>query len=131
LEFRLTSDERRQLTKRDTQNLTAYQLLMQGFYLMNQFTPQAIEKAIPYLEKAIEVDPQYALAHSYLAGCHILFTTLNVAPPRAVADKVRALTAKTRLTKHCLPRITPKASSIFFMIGIWRKPKKLSGAPSS
>ena len=103
LEFQLTNDERRQLAKRDTENLTAYQFLMRAFYLMNQFTPQSIEKAIPHLEKAIEIDPNYALAHSYLAGCNILFTTLNVAAPSMVADKVRSLTAKALALDATLP----------------------------
>lgn len=103
LELQLTSHERQQLAKRDTESLTAYQLSMQAFYYMSQFTPQSIAMAIPYLEKAIEADPNYALAYSYLAGCNILFTTLNVCSASEVADKVRTYAKKAITLDNALP----------------------------
>jgi TolB-like protein/Flp pilus assembly protein TadD len=103
LEFQLTNSDRRRLAKRATENLSAYQFLMRAFYYMNQFTPQSTAKAVPELEKAIEIDPDYALAYAYLAGCNILLTTLGVVPTSAVADKIRFLSAKALTLDETLP----------------------------
>jgi TolB-like protein/Flp pilus assembly protein TadD len=103
LEFQLTSGERRQLTKRETENLSAYQLFTRGLFYMHQFTPQATVKAIPYLEKAIETDPNYALAHAFLVGCYLQFASFNVASPAALEEKSRALAKKGLELDEALP----------------------------
>src|SRR5262249_2224867 len=39
------------------------------------------EKAIEYFNQAIAIDPNYALAYSGLADCHIAMTTYGISPP--------------------------------------------------
>ena len=71
LRQRLTGDQEKSLTKNQTQNTEAYQLYLQGRYHWNKRTDPANNKAIEYFQKAIEKDPQYAMAYVGLAECYV------------------------------------------------------------
>ena len=73
LRLRLTSHERKRLTKRYTQNTEAYQLYLKGRYHWNRRTEEGLKKGIQYFEQAIAKDPGYALAYAGLADCNALF----------------------------------------------------------
>ena len=49
-----------------TQNLQAYDFYLRGKYLLNEVDEESLNKAIPLFEKAIAIDPQFALAHAAL-----------------------------------------------------------------
>lgn len=70
LRLKLTNEERRQLTKRYTENAEAYQLYLKGRYYWNKREPTSIRKAIDYFEQAISKDPEYALAYAGLADSY-------------------------------------------------------------
>ena len=59
LRLRLTSHERKRLTKRYTQNAEAYQLYLKGRYHWNRRTEEGLKKGIQYFEQAIAKDPGY------------------------------------------------------------------------
>jgi serine/threonine-protein kinase len=63
LRLRLSGEEKKQLEKRYTQNTEAYFLYSLGRYHSEKFTKEGLEKGIEYYEKAIGVDPKYALAY--------------------------------------------------------------------
>src|SRR5438093_11818887 len=67
LRLKLTGAERQQLAKRPTENLKAFQYYMQGRSYTNRRTREDLLAAIRYCEKAIEEDPNYALAYAGLA----------------------------------------------------------------
>ncbi|HJZ13566.1 MAG TPA: protein kinase, partial [Acidobacteriota bacterium] len=50
--------------KRPTKNLQAYDYYLQGKYFSNMRYEDDVNQAIPLLEKAIALDPQFALAHA-------------------------------------------------------------------
>jgi TolB-like protein/Tfp pilus assembly protein PilF len=60
------------VTRRYTENIDAYNFYMRGRHLWNKMTERDIRKAIEYFEKAIELDPDYALAYSGLADAWTL-----------------------------------------------------------
>src|SRR5438874_1548776 len=64
------------------QNVEAYNALLQGNFYYNRRTAEDMRKAIGYYEKAIRLDPRYALAHAKLsiAARNI---AVNYAPPSA------------------------------------------------
>jgi len=89
LQFKLTGEEKKQLTKRYTQNAKAYQLYLQGRYYWNKRTPAGFNTGIDYFQKAIEADPNYAPAYAALANLYYNLSNYNFAlmPPKAAWAK--------------------------------------------
>ena len=71
LRLKLTGAERQQLAKRPTENLKAFQYYSQGRLYTNRRTREDLLAAIRYCEKAIEEDPNYALASAGLSDAYI------------------------------------------------------------
>lgn len=103
LEFQLTGHERQQLTKRETESLTAYQLYSQGLYHFNHFSPQNIYLAISCFEQAVKTDPNYALAYAMLFGSQMTLAVLNLVPLSAISDGLRPLAVKAMELDPTLP----------------------------
>ncbi len=70
----ITPEEAEQIEKIPTQNLEAYDYFLQGLVPFYEETRQGLLEAIPLFEKAIELDPEFALAHADLA---IAYTFLD------------------------------------------------------
>jgi serine/threonine-protein kinase len=67
LRAELSLDEHARIRKEPTQNVQAYQLYLQGRHCVVRFTPEGIKKGIWYFQRAIELDPNYALAWAGVA----------------------------------------------------------------
>jgi tetratricopeptide (TPR) repeat protein len=48
-------------------NPEAYEAYIRGYHLFEQFTQDGNQKAFDYLEKALRIQPDFALAHAYFA----------------------------------------------------------------
>src|SRR4029077_9980081 len=70
LRSKLSSSEKRQVTKQGTQNPEAYELYLRGRYYWTKRTASDIATAISYFNQAIAKDPAYALAYSGLADAY-------------------------------------------------------------
>jgi non-specific serine/threonine protein kinase len=66
----LSEAEKRALTKVPTRNVEAYECYLRARQYFRQFRRKSIEYALKTVEKAIEIDPQYAAAWAALADCH-------------------------------------------------------------
>jgi adenylate cyclase len=60
-----------ELVRRPTKNIEAYELYLLGLHYYNQNTEISLEKAVGYFTRAVEIDPNYALAYAYLAITYI------------------------------------------------------------
>ena len=103
LQVRLTNTELENLTRRETENLTAYQLYLRAFYQLNHISEKGTAQAMTYLERAIEADPNYALAYTALFSCLVLIGLFNTLPAKAIAAKARGLAAKALELDETLP----------------------------
>lgn len=72
--LKITGDERRQLRKRYTENMEAYQTFLMGLFFWNKRTKEGLDQAIEYFLQAIDKDPSYALAYAGLADSYFLLT---------------------------------------------------------
>lgn len=84
------------LTKRFTVNTHAYELYVQGRYHWNKLIPSEVRKSVEFYKRAIEIDPNYALAYTGMAIAHISFPiSADVQPsdsfPQAKAAALKAL----------------------------------------
>jgi serine/threonine protein kinase len=72
LALNLTAAEQRQLAKRYTTNARAYDEYLMGLYFWNKRSKAGLEKAIDYFGRAVEKDPNFALAYALMADCYYL-----------------------------------------------------------
>jgi len=96
LKFRLTPVEKKQLTKRPTENIEAYHLYLKGRYYWNKRTGPALVKGRDYFRQAIDIDPNFALAYAGLADSYTVLATWNIVPsneafPKAKTAAIKAL----------------------------------------
>ena len=80
LRLPLTREDETQVAKRYTENPQAYQTYLEGRYYWSQYTKVGIEKAILHFERAIDLDPNYALAYAGVVDCYLRLVT-NYLPP--------------------------------------------------
>ena len=96
LKIRLISSEKDQLKKYATNDPVALQEYRIGNSFLNQRTPQGIHSALAYFEKAIALDPHFALAYTNLAYC---YTLIGVAGYGNIGREVAETKAKEAVMK--------------------------------
>jgi DNA-binding winged helix-turn-helix (wHTH) protein/TolB-like protein/Tfp pilus assembly protein PilF len=81
LMVKLSGKEEQLLTRHDTEDSEAYQLYLKGRYHWNKRTGEGLLKGIDYFQRAVEQDPQYALAYAGLADSYNALPGYGLAPP--------------------------------------------------
>ena len=80
----------RPLVQPTTASTEAHDLYLKGRYLWNQRTEETLRKAKGFFERAVTLDPNFALAHSGLADCYSLFMDYSGARAADVLPKAKA-----------------------------------------
>jgi TolB-like protein len=70
LAVKLTVGDQARSARQDTRNVAAHDDFLKGWAHYLQTTPEAFAKAIPFLEKAVARDPNYAKANATLAAIY-------------------------------------------------------------
>jgi len=91
---KLSSDDRRALTKHYTENTDAHLLSLSGRYLLEKKIPEATRKAIDFLQKAIEKDPNFALAYADIAEAYFTLSITGSLTPRDAFPPAKEATLK-------------------------------------
>src|SRR5581483_1327863 len=89
LRLQLDASQQAQLTKRYTSNPIAYELYLKGVYGFDQrvsATRTSMEGTIDLFKQAIQVDPNFALAHAQLAYAYATLSTFFEPNQPAWAD---------------------------------------------
>jgi TolB-like protein len=90
LRLQLDASQQAQLAKHYTSNATAYEHYVKGVYVFDQrvSAPRAsLETAIDSFKQAIQVDPNFALAHAQLAYVYATMSTFVEPTESAWADR--------------------------------------------
>jgi TolB-like protein/DNA-binding winged helix-turn-helix (wHTH) protein/tetratricopeptide (TPR) repeat protein len=87
--LRLSPERREALTRRQTRNADAYDLYLRGRGFANRRTPATTVRAIEYFQRAVTIDPGYALAWSGLADAYSASPINSDADPREVGPRAR------------------------------------------
>jgi DNA-binding winged helix-turn-helix (wHTH) protein/TolB-like protein/Flp pilus assembly protein TadD len=95
LAVKLAQGEKQRMDRRYTTNLEAYRNYLDGRFSEFQFTPDGLNRAIVYFDRAIAIDPGYALAYAGLADAYTTASDWVLSPreamPKAEAAARRAL----------------------------------------
>lgn len=87
LKAQLTADERRRIGQDRTDNLDAFREFVHGKQQVDVGSFAALRKAVDHFRNAIEIDPDYVLAHAALANTFAkLADTGAITPAEAIAQ---------------------------------------------
>jgi serine/threonine protein kinase/tetratricopeptide (TPR) repeat protein len=89
LKVKLLGKEKAGLSKRYTDNVEAYNLYLLGRHFWNKRTDSDMLKSIEYFEKAIEIDPEYALAYAGIADAYVTLGEWVYLPAKEAYPKAR------------------------------------------
>ena len=95
LKLKLSGADEARVAKTYTANPEAYQLYLKGEFYSSRYTKEGLAKGIEYYNRAIAIDPNYALAHNGLAYYYIVADDWHLSPkdsmPKAREAAKRAL----------------------------------------
>ncbi|MEO6925188.1 MAG: winged helix-turn-helix domain-containing protein, partial [Rhodanobacter sp.] len=108
LSLKLDRDERERMRRNYTSNIAAYQLYLEGRLHLQNATPPELVRSIDSFQRALKVDPNYALAYVGLAEAYRRQAIISDADPQIVLPLARtaalhALKIDDTLAEACVP----------------------------
>lgn len=94
LKLKLPHAETSAALKRATDNVKAHELYLKGRFHLYRMTRSGIEAGISYLNKAMEADPEYALAQVGLAHAYRMFSLSLEMPPGEASSNAKEAAQK-------------------------------------
>ena len=103
------------VVKERSHDVEAYLAFLKGRTLLGRFTVLESEAAVPYFEKAIRLDPQFASAYASLYDAHMQAADGRSQDLAALRERYRPLIDQA-LT------IDPQSGSAYFARAMWGRP---------
>jgi serine/threonine protein kinase/tetratricopeptide (TPR) repeat protein len=94
LRLNLTGEERRRMARSYTGNYEAFYAYSQGRYFWNKRTVADLQRAIAHFERAIQLDPNYALAYAGLSQSYSILPDYGSFPPNQAYPKAKEYALK-------------------------------------
>ncbi len=94
LRSHLSAEEKSRITKRYTENTEAYDLYLKGRYYSAKYTREGYLRALDFLRRAIEKDPDYAPAYAGLAGTYVSMAFEGLLPPQEAFAQIDTINKK-------------------------------------
>jgi TolB-like protein/class 3 adenylate cyclase len=70
LAVELSAGEQEKLDRKETNNIEAYDAFLKGWEHYRRWTPEDFRKALPFFQRAIELDSQYGRAYAAIASIY-------------------------------------------------------------
>ncbi|MCM3874007.1 MAG: protein kinase [Pyrinomonadaceae bacterium] len=90
LKIELTGEGRRQLSRRYTVSVEAYEHYLKGRFFWNKRTNEGLNKGIEQFEQALRLDANYALAHAGLADTYVVYNLYSASQLKDALPKAKA-----------------------------------------
>ena len=94
LRLKLSGAQEKKVSKDHTKNNEAYQAYLRGRFHWNKRNEKSLKSGIEYFNKAIKIDPNYALAWSGLADSYLLLPEYSAAAQKEAMPKGKAAAEK-------------------------------------
>lgn len=125
LRMKISGEVKTHLQKRYTANTEAWQCYLQGRYMWNKRNEAGLRSAIKYFEKALEKDPDYALAWVGLADTYSLMGEFTTMSRMELLPKLRAAIHKAlQLDNHLGEAHISLAISVMLNEWDWKRAEK-------
>ena len=128
LQITLSGEQEARLVAGGTESPEAYEAYLRGRYFWNQRTDEAIRSAITEFQRAIELDPNYAEAHSGLADCYLVWDgygwTREDGDFRVILEQGVNLAERAVSLSPDLGMAHSSLAYGLYMIGEWESPEE-------
>ncbi len=94
IRIKLTPEEKELLAQNREINPEAHKAYLLGYFHRKKMTGQSLRKSIEYFKKAIEIDPNYALAYARLSRSYAYLTLFTATEPEKAFPKAKAAALK-------------------------------------
>ena len=94
LRTKLTGAEEQRMMKNYTANSEAYRLFLRGKFLSSKRTPRDSQAAIENFQRAVNLDPQFAMAYAGMATGYTYLAIYGYSPAKEVFPKAREYASK-------------------------------------
>ncbi len=112
LDLRLSKEQETILAKRPTSNSEAYEEYLKGRYFWNKRTPESLQSAITSFEKAIKLDPNFALAYAGLADVYCVLPEYTVSSEK---DSYQLAQSNAKRALELDPNLAEAFTSLAFV----------------
>jgi TolB-like protein/class 3 adenylate cyclase len=130
LQAKLTGGEQRALAVKPTNNSEAYDAYLRGLALEARTSPAPddLEKAVSFYERAVNLDPAFALAWARLsrANAHVYFSGLDTTPGRRDATE-RSLNTAQKLQPNSPETLLAQAYYQYWVLRDYELAKAMFG----
>jgi len=113
LRLRLSGDEQKQLTKRDTTSGESFQFYLKGRYYWNKRTPDSLNQALEEFQEAIDHDPSFALGYVGLADAYVAQEHYSGFGSRETLPKARAAVDRAMAIDNSLSEAHTTSAAIY------------------
>jgi TolB-like protein/DNA-binding winged helix-turn-helix (wHTH) protein/tetratricopeptide (TPR) repeat protein len=116
IHLRLSPERLGALARRHTADAEAYDLYLRGRYFWVQLTPATNKRALEYFERAIAIDPEYALAWAGIASVLVTSPINSDVLPADVLSRVREASARAVRAAPDLSEAHDALGAFLFML---------------
>jgi TolB-like protein/Tfp pilus assembly protein PilF len=120
IKVRLTPQEEESLSRSRPVNPRAHEAYLQGRYHWNKRSEAGLNEALSHFQRAVEIDPLYALGYAGMADCYNLLPFYGLASPKEAYPKARAAALKALELDNSLAE--PHATLGDFLVYEWDWP---------
>jgi eukaryotic-like serine/threonine-protein kinase len=103
LRLKLSTEQEKRLSKHDTENMAAYESYLKGRFYWNKRNLEALRKGIDYFQRAVDTDPDYALAYAGLADSYNLLSLYGGSNPMETFPKAKTAAVRALQIDETLP----------------------------
>ena len=91
---KLAGEQRRRSAEQSPLRIDAYHAYLKGIYFLNKRNANAFGRAVESFERAIAIDPSYAMAYAGLADAYYLLVSYGVLSPKKTIPKAKVAVLK-------------------------------------
>ncbi len=121
LRTKLSGEEQKQLTSRDTSSPEAYGFYLKGRYYWNKRTAENVRKAMEQFQQAADKDPNYALAYVGLADCYVVLGEYAGAATSETVPKAQAFAERALQLDGSLAEAHTTLAFVYDKLWQWEK----------
>ena len=124
MQVQLSGGEKEQVGLRATDNIEAYNALLEGLGHFFRYTPDGTAKAAALFKKAIELDPNYGRAYAALAHVYYQATLFTALLPALNMSWIEGRLRLREYTQMALKKPTPSAYNLSALSYLSRRQHK-------